>query len=667
MTHLLLISRGNEIPESLRAAMGAPGIKCVARERPEEAETALERDVFDAAVIYVKGDDAASLADRVDTLRRNRSLFVLVVAATFSAETERLAFEAGADLYLAEPLSERTLGRILARRASGAGTASSGMPGSPSSGPQPKTTAPNPLPPLHVLRDFSNVLSFSLDYKAFTQHFILKLREHISFSRIGIFLEAAPQHALGKFRHPNRLECIASLGIPNDLVECFQLSRDNGIGRSVTDNPRILNAGDGEADRDPGIRKEFAILGCQLAVPINDRERIIGLAVLNGPVTNRAYSEDELQLLYLLMEELGLAIRNSRLHLELASHGQLIESVLGSILNGAIVIDENLDILYVNDAARRFLGVDRERERRPDFAELPSKLATAVHHAVEKGEIGEPFFLNGSNGDELFRASILPFTPKGELALLPRPAMILLEDFTKIEANKRAALENSRDELISLIAERFAHEIRNSLVPLSTHAQLIDKRIDDPKFQKSLKSSLLRETSRIKRFSEQMLYLAQHSNVADADIEILDLVRSAFKKAKKQLGVPAAKLDLAEDSPNGLVHGNVEGLAYALEEIFLNALQADPGKVRVEVGRSSEGIFRLRIRDEGDGFEADTIENALDPFFTTRNTGVGLGLSVARKVVAEHDGFLRLNRRSPARDWDVEIELPECLTTAAHD
>jgi len=667
VTHLLLISRGNQIPESLRETAAAPDIRVVTRHAPEEAETALGREVFDAVIVYTRGADERP-AEQIARLRRHEQLFILVIAERFSPEVERAVFEAGADLYLAEPFSERSLRRVMPRRRDAPDEVVPPVPPLPPGGSSGSAPALNALSPLHVLRDFSNVLGFSLDYKAFTQHFILKLREHISFSRIGIFIESSTKRPFARGPGSRRLECIASLGIPSDLIECFELSRDIGIGRRLGDYPQVLNASGPEADRDPGIRKEFAILGCHLAVPVNDRERMIGVAVLNGPVTGRSYTEDELQLLYLLMEELGLAIRNSRLHLELSNHGQLIESVLGSILSGAIVIDESLAVLYANEAARKFLRADPAGNRPIEFAELPSKLAGAVHRAVEKGETGEPFFLSGRNEAEIFRTTLLPFMPKGELSLLPRPTMVLLEDFTKIEATKQLALENSREELIGLIAERFAHEIRNSLVPLSTHAQLIDKRIDDPKFQKSLKSSLLKETARIKRFSEQMLYLAQHSSGADADIELLELIQSAFKKAKRQLGSPGAKIGFNADFPEGLVHGNIEALAYAFEELFFNAIQASPDDpaVQVEVRRSSEGIFRIRIRDNGMGFDEDIIARATEPFYTTRNTGVGLGLSVASKVIGEHHGFLRLNRRSPERNWDLELEIPEHISSIKH-
>ncbi|WP_269525856.1 ATP-binding protein [Coraliomargarita parva] len=673
MINILLIVRDDQIPECLREPLATPDIRTVTRRSPDEAATALDRSVFDAVIVYADAD-LPVLKEQLQALRQSRDIFILVVAPEYSLEMETAAIETGADLYFAEPLPRHSVQRILRQSGQKSGMEITPARRTPAPPPQ-QQGSPAAHSTLQILRDFSHVLGFSLDYKAFTQHFILKLRDHIRFSRIGIFLEPMSKQMVVRKESSQYLECVASLGLPSDLIDCFQLSRDIGIGHTLTERPRVLNLSRMEPELSDyehrTITKEFKILGCELAIPLSDREKVIGVALINKPVSNRDYTEDEVELLYLLMEELGIAIRNSRLHHELANHGQLIEDVLGSMLSGAIVVSENLQILYANAAAAQFL--DRRpgdgSRHAPNFADLPARLAGAVHKAVEKGEICDPFFTQGPSEGEVYRASLVPFAHKGELTLLPRPIMVVLEDFTKIEANKQSALADSRNELISLIAERFAHEIRNSLVPLSTHAQLIDKRIEDPKFQKSLKSSLLKESARIKRFSEQMLYLAQHSAGADADLDIADLIQSAFKKAKQQLVAPGAKLEIDENAMNGPVQGNPEALAYAFEELFINAIQAHPEKpvVHLDIQKSEEGIFRIRMRDEGTGFSDETLDHATEPFFTTRNTGVGLGLSVAQKVFREHHGFLRLFRRTPELNWDLEIELPEILSTAKNE
>ena len=668
MTHILLINDTDNIPESLREVVLAPNIRSVNRRSPEEASSALERQVF-SLVVICSDDNATVLKKTLRSLREiSPDIPTIIFSSKYGVDMEQLAFEEGADLYLSDPIPQQSLERIILKHAGEDAQPQSGFPpvNLPSSN---QSSKPQTASALQILRDFSQVLSFSLDYKAFSQHFILKLRDHISFSRIGIFLECTAKQSLVRKPHNSNLECIASLGLPSDLIDCFHLSGNAGITRSLRDYPRIINIAPGTANpleaMDPSIRKEFDILGCHLAVPITDRERLIGVALLNGPVTARSYNDEELQLLYVLMEELGMAIRNSRLHTELAGHGELIENVLSSMASGAIVIGEGLDVLYSNRAANDFLKIPSNSARPPEWADLPNKLAGPVHQAVEKGELPAPFLISDDEGDKIYRISIIPFSQNSELVLLPRPAMIIIEDFTHIEASKQSEVADSRNQVISLMAERFAHEIRNSLVPLTTHAQLIDKKIEQPKFQASLKSALLNETSRIKRFSEQMLYLAQDSIVEDSHFDLSRKIQEAFDQATKQFGSSTVPLEFKNRLGKAPMQGNAEAIAYAFEELFLNAMQAQPNDSTIEVHleQNSEGILRIRIKDGGVGFESSTIDQATEPFYTTRNTGVGLGLSVANKVITEHHGFLRINPRSESADWDIEIELPSLLTT----
>lgn len=672
MTHILFIKNSDSISENLRGVISAPQIRNVSRRAPREASSALERGAFNLAIIYADSGNA-TLVKHLHSLRElNKTLPTIVVAPEYSVETEQLAFEEGADLYFSEPVPQQTLERIIQQYVSQPEPTTNAA----TSNRRVEDTSPRPAQAsaLQVLRDFSQILSFSLDYKAFTHHFILKLRDHVSFSRIGIFLENDTQKSFASKNRPTTLACIASFGLPADLVDCYQLSRDTGIGRALSEHPRILHlhgqAHSAFAQIDATTRKEFEILGSHLAIPISDRERLIGVAVLNGPVTGRDYSEDELQLLYLLMEELGLSIRNSRLHTELAAHGQLIENVLGSISSGALVLSEHLEVLYTNNSAKHFLGMATSDPTPIEWGDLPNNLAAPIHRAVEHGELPDPFTISGPNQAELYRISLIPFAPAEKLPLLPRPVMVVIEDYTNIEANKQMALEDSKSELITLIAKRFAHEIRNSLVPLTTHMQLIDKKIDQPKFQASLKSALSRETGRIKRFSEQMLYLAEHSKPSSHDeVDLESAILDGLRRANEQSAKNDIQLNLDNPLTDATIYGNQEGLSHVFEELFLNSIQSNEGSdstVNVSLRRNDEDILIISICDNGPGFAVEYLQKASEPFFSKRTTGVGLGLSVAKKIIEEHQGFIQLNTRTPLANWDIKIELPSAARHPTH-
>jgi nitrogen-specific signal transduction histidine kinase len=646
--------------------------RIVIRRSPSDVKNAVKRGAFDIAVVLIDTGEAALRRNLRELRSLNKSLFTIVLGRHNSPGEETAAFDEGADLYFADPLPVESLRRLLAG-GNRPVPLSEDSPSAlrPATEAEPKDTEKKGESTLHTLRDLSHILSYSLNYEAFTQHFILKLRDHISFSRIGIFIEHSAKQTLIKKIENTHLKCIASIGLPSDLVDCFQLSRSTGIGRALSQEPHILHDQGSRNSATTGqhessIDKEFAILGCHTAIPISDREGSIGVAVLNGPITGRKYTDDELELLYILMEELGLAIRNSRLHGELAQHGQLIENVLHSMSSGALVCGEDLRVLYANDPAKRFLGIESsDTHREIDFAELPSQLAVPIHRAVEKGQLIEPYFITGPFEDCSFRVSIFPFAQKGELVLPPRPTMIIIEDFTKIEATKKSAVDETKNEVIRLIAERFAHEIRNSLVPLTTHAQLIDKKIAQPEFQASLKKALTTETARIKRFSEQMLYMAQPSKTGSVETRLPDLVEDAFARARCSASAKEAGLRFKDNAKSSTILANPEALTYALEEIFLNSMQAKPGKTEIQVTLedNNEGILCLRIKDDGPGIPEEILQQATDAFYTTRSTGIGLGLSVAKKIINEHDGFLRLYPRASQKTCDIEIELPLLLTT----
>jgi len=666
VSHILFIRKNPLIPQSLREVFPALEQRIVIRQSADEVESALNRGAFELSVIYADAG-ADYLEQQLRSIKSSQpGLETIVLSPVANATLEEIAFLKGADLYFTEPLSALSLSRLLQKNAVSAPLRPQPAAREPATEPAARGVAST----LHLMRDLSRILSYSLDYKAFTQHFILKLRDHVNFGRIGIFLQNSGKQSIVKQASSDHLACIASIGLPTDLVECFQLSRKLGIGLEISCEPRILHHQRGLRGADSvesnAIQKEFSILGCSIAIPISDREGNIGVAVLSGPVTDRSYTEEELELLYLLMEELGLAIRNSRLHTELAQHGRFIENVLHSMASGAIVFSEDLRVLYINDAAKRFLQfAGNSSDLEVSFADLPNQLAGAVHRAVEKGELPEPFLMPDTSGEQIFRVSVFPIAQKGEIVLLPRPTMVILEDYTVIEAKKIEAINRTKNQTIRLMAERFAHEIRNSLVPLSTHAQLMDQMLEQPSFQKSLKSSLLAETARIRRFSEQMLYMAQYSHTSDDSVEPGRLIEESFDRARGNSGRTEANLSLENNCCGGALRGNSEALGFALEEIFLNSLQASPEKpeVRVHLAENQEGIFFIQIRDGGPGLREEQLDQLTEPFYTTRNTGVGLGLSVAQKIISEHDGFLRLYAREKGHPCDIEIELPLLLVT----
>lgn len=667
VTRLLLITEDSLQAPTLQTALSsAADFQVVTRSQLADAQGALSAGAFDAVVLLPAQIDTEFL-QHLATARQEFAPLILVVVlpAGTALEAQARLLQAGADSVLFQPLDVGALATLLTRLTA--------LPSAPAvETPPPAGTARLTAraaalsSALEVLRDFSQVLGYSLDYRQLTQHFLLKLREVVGLTRIVIFLEPDPTDTLpgaSSTLNPHALPCVAAVGLPANLTECFALSRRSGLGRQLTQHPQILRApaGSTPAFFDPKIAREFEVLGGQVAIPVNDRERTLGVAILGGRITGGEFSDEELLLVYHLLEELGLAVKNSWLHHQLVGSHRLLANVLDGLTVGALVIGPHQHVLYANRAINSFLrgaGADPV-----DQHDLPPAIAQRVHDVVEKGLAVEPFFHEMPDAGPVYRVTLIPLgsTP----GKLPQTAMLLLEDFTQIRAAQRAEIESSNLKLISLIARRFAHEIRNALVPLTTHAQLFDEQIGDTEFRDSLKHALARETQRIQRFTEQMLQLARSDQSAAELTPLEDLLRTSFAKSRAYAGGDAT-LEIDTDLAPVLLRCNRASLAHAFEEIFLNGLQsggtgpARNVKLTLHAAPASSGRAELLItvRDSGSGFAAEAAAHATEPFFTTRNTGVGLGLTIARRVIEAHQGHLEVHPRSAPADTDLTIRLP---------
>lgn len=658
--HVLIIAEEIPAHELAGHLFNDPDYKVVRKDNADASRPLIEAGIFDLCVIPVR--DERDLFDPSE-LPSSHPPLVLVVGA-IGAELEQRLYAGGADLVLRGPLQSRGFHR--ACRHLVATTPSN----SPVRQPQPETPVRLPVNSLEVLRDFSKILGYSLDPKLFTQHYVLKLREILSITRIAIFLEPAPGPAgTTAERHRHRLTCVASAGIPTELLDCIELSRTGGLGHHVIKRGQILRLetlpGFASADM-AKMQREFDVLGCQVALPVNDREHTLGVAVIGGRVTGTPFADSELQLVYHLLEELAVALKNSRLHHQLAASHNLLSDVLGALTSGSLVVSADLAILHANPAFTQFLrGTSHAAPAPVDFAELPPPLARAIHDLAEKGQPAEPFFLDSpAASSRSYRASLIPL--HGPDQTLPQPVLAIIEDFTQIQAAQRAEIAASNHQLLALIARRFAHEIRNSLVPLTTHHQLFDSDYASGEFRDSLKASLGRETARIQRFTEQMLFLSQPPYPADGILPVRPLLQTAFERACRSIGLSAEFVITGEDGELS-VRAHRASLSHALEEILCNALQATVGAtveapIRVDLRLISPAGAPPRLlvgfSDPGPGFTKDIAARATEPFFTTRNTGVGLGLTVARRIVEHHSGVLEIHPDTKPGANHLSVQLP---------
>ncbi len=661
MIHILVITEDSGFQESLKVLLPENEFRLHPLSSLSKALPLL-KSAHPEACLVDTGLKNLSVVSAVEAIRRNSPAVGLFICTDEKEPVwEEEAYLKGADFIFRKPLRGPLVNRILEkhlRPAVGtrpkqvtrpeAGATASFVPAPPSRGPGPAL----PASALEIMRDFSRILSYSLDLKSFVHQFILKLREVISVNRVAILLRK-PDLPFPGLTPPHEedtdLECICSIGIEVDLFQYFQLNLAGGIGGTVARSGQILKA-DYEtnlfSEENYEINREFELLGCEVAIPIVDRERCLGLALIGGRLTGAHFSDEELQLLFHLMEELGLAIRNNWLHEELASNHELISDVIAQFKSGCLVMSPELQVLHANPALHDFM------QKKPDepvaFSDLPPTIACQLYEVVQKGHDIAPFMFADFPGDNrIFRISIFPLQTRNLES--GTATMLLMEDFTQIEKAKKVEIESHNAQTIALIAERFAHEIRNALVPLSTHHQLLESDFDKEGFRNSLYKTMDRQIRRISRFADQMLLLSQSRNGTDRTGSLKELVKQAFAEARHFCG-KGGILQWDPSFADCRIRGDLSTLRYACMEILLNALQSEGEtpeiaiRNKIKSGPEGNSLVTVDFLDQGAGFSPEAAEEALKPFFTTRNVGVGLGLTVAEKILRSHGGSLQITQ-----------------------
>jgi signal transduction histidine kinase len=669
MKTILVLSPHPDFAEAVRASLDAEKYRVVHRINVDEAEPLVVHGLAGACILDADLMGVESIWTIERLRRRDKKSPIITYTELTAADWEEEAFLHGVTHVLTKPIRAKLLNSVLDRLWA--------VPVAPRPTPVPAGNTAvftraaadpgagerfvNASQTLDVLRDFSPILTHSLDAEAMLKQFLQFLRDIVSVNRAAIFLNrpCSPLTEVISPEDARRLRSAAAIGLANGLLEHFELSLDSGIGAQITKLGRILRRDSDEARADAEVQKEFELLGAQVAVPIPNRDTIIGVAIFDGRVTGEPLVNVELELIFHLLEQVGLALRNIWLHDQLAGNHEMMTDVLRELNSACIVVGRDLKVLHANKAARRHFGRKNERTGKLEFSDIPSSLGAKIYQVLKTGAALEPFRFEPENANgTVYKVSVIPFHHGN--SSVPVSALLTAEDLSESEQLNRLEVEAASLRLIRSMSYRLVNEIGNAVVPLSTHHQLLSEHFGDEEFRKSLDTALGEGVRRIMRLNNQMRFLARDGHLEQETFAIGNLVEEAYQEAIKHQPTSGAQLKFENSGKAIVVVGDRAALKHALSEIMINALQANPQDAKIGVslkaaGSNGDRTIAIEVHDTGDGFTAEAAKKIPAPFFTTRNVGLGLGLTVSQKIIETHHGKLEI---VPAESGVVRVSLP---------
>lgn len=246
--------------------------------------------------------------------------------------------------------------------------------------------------------------------------------------------------------------------------------------------------------------------------------------------------------------------------------------------------------------------------------------------------------------------------------------------YSDLRLAQDALLRSEKLAVVGRLAAGLAHEIGNPLAAVSGSMELLaqglaDPALRDPSLERELVERARRELERIQRYIRQQLDFARAGSGQVEDVAVGQVVQDALDTVRPQPGARGTALAAEVEAGLPTVRMERDKLHQVLVNLLLNAVDAARGRdgacVRLSVRAMDEGGragVELCCEDNGDGFSAEALARALEPFYTTKEVGrgTGLGLATCLSVVEAAGGRLELSNR-PEGGARVRVWLP-CTT-----
>ncbi|MGE5391427.1 MAG: PAS domain S-box protein [Deltaproteobacteria bacterium] len=308
-----------------------------------------------------------------------------------------------------------------------------------------------------------------------------------------------------------------------------------------------------------------------------------------------------------------------------------------------VTYDSSAHITLVNSSATRVLGYDpRELQGMHvlDFLAAGGKTSAAeqIRTRLQKGEAGvfETTVLRKDGSECLARIKSSPIIENGVIL----GSMLLLEDVSEIRKIEREMARLSQLHTIGEMAAGIGHEIRNPMTTVKGFLQIMGENEDFSKHRPYF-NIMLEELERANEIISEFLALAKNKRVDLQLCNLNDIIVAIYPllQADATLGDKGIYLDLQEDIPELFL--DEKEIRQLLINLVRNGLEAMEAEGNIFISTYLEGgSVILSVRDEGKGIAPELLDKLGTPFFTTKESGTGLGLAVCYSIAARHQASI---------------------------
>jgi len=338
-----------------------------------------------------------------------------------------------------------------------------------------------------------------------------------------------------------------------------------------------------------------------------------------------------------------------------------LETVLDSLPSGILVCDEKHSLIMANKSSLRLLPLTHQ-EGGPLWELISDEeLAAFFKLVLLNGDrvLEHEMDVEAQGTNRLLVISVHPLVDKRRIT----GSLVHIEDITEKRAGEVRLRRAENLASLTTLAAGVAHEIKNPLGSISIHLQLMQKALakntekQEPLIDKYF-NILNEEVDRLNRIVVDFLFAARpmtlelrEGNINAIIDELAEFIRVELDQSNIRLF-----LELDENLPPAFIDERY--MKQALLNLIKNAQAAMPnGGLLTIATQVSDNEIRISVCDTGVGINAESLAKIFEPYFTTKDNGTGLGLTLVYKIIKEHHGEIAVESRE-GEGSNFEISLP---------
>jgi two-component system nitrogen regulation sensor histidine kinase NtrY len=362
------------------------------------------------------------------------------------------------------------------------------------------------------------------------------------------------------------------------------------------------------------------------------------------------------------LEEVHQALRKSSRESE--QRRRYTEIILQNVAAGVVSLDNSGRIITINRFAEKLLRIDKDL-----FLNRPYQEALLKEHAnIISGFIKTLTITGKTSIEQHLKLSILKekfsllvnFTRLEDDAGNSLGFVLVFDNLTKLEKMQRMAAWRE-------VARRIAHEIKNPLTPIQLSAQRLRKRYpeilnEENSIFDQCTNTIIKQVDELKRLVSEFSQFARMPKIKQGAANLSQVVRETlflYQEAHKEITFTCTETELIP-----IFSFDAEQIKRCLINLVDNAVavlandSTMTGRIDIilSLNEEKESVF-IKIIDNGPGIPEEDKPKLFEPYFSTKKTGTGLGLAIVSTIVADHNGYIRVQNNSPHGSI-FSIELP---------